>query len=126
MTTHSSLYKRKLTGGKKRAYRTKKVYEAGGYPAETILGESKRKIARTKGGNTKVKVLTEKFVSVTDPKTNATTKSEIVRVVSNGANVDYNRRGVITKGAKIETKLGLAEVTSRPGKDGVVNAVLVG
>jgi hypothetical protein len=82
MTTHSSLYKRKLTGGKKRAYRTKKVYESGGYPAETILGESKRKIARTKGGNSKVKVLTEKFASVTDPKTNTTSKTEIVRVVS--------------------------------------------
>ncbi|NLF87516.1 30S ribosomal protein S8e [Candidatus Bathyarchaeota archaeon] len=126
MTTHSSLYKRKLTGGKKRANRTKKVYESGGYPAETILGESKRKIARTKGGNSKVKVLTEKFASVTDPKTNTTAKTEIVRVVSNGANVDYNRRGVITKGAKIETKLGLAQVTSRPGNDGVVNAILVG
>jgi len=126
MTTHSSLYKRKLTGGKKRAYRTKKVYESGGYPAETILSESKRKIARTKGGNSKVKVLTEKFASVTDPKTNTTSKTEIVRVVSNGANVDYNRRGVITKGAQIETKLGLAKVTSRPGNDGVINAILVG
>jgi small subunit ribosomal protein S8e len=126
MTTHSSLYKRKLTGGKKRAYRTKKVYESGGYPAETILGESKRKISRTKGGNSKVKVLTEKFASVTDLKTNTTAKTEIVRVVSNGANVDYNRRGVITKGAQIETKLGLAKVTSRPGNDGVINAILVG
>ena len=126
MSTHSSLYKRKLTGGKKRAYRGKKLYEAGGYPAETILGESKRKVSRTIGGSTKVKVLTEKFASVTDPKTNTTSKTEIVRVVSNGANVDYNRRGVITKGAKIETKLGLAKVTSRPGNDGVVNAILVG
>jgi small subunit ribosomal protein S8e len=126
MTTHSSLYKRKLTGGKKRAYRTKKIYETAGYPAETVLGESKRKVSRTIGGNTRVKVLTEKFASVTDPKTKTTAKTEIVRVVSNGANVDYNRRGVITKGAKIETKLGLAQVTSRPGNDGVVNAVLVG
>jgi small subunit ribosomal protein S8e len=125
MTTHSSLYKRKLTGGKKRAYRTKKIYETAGYPAETVLGESKRKVSRTIGGSTKVKVLTEKFASVTDPKTNTTAKTEIVRVVSNGANVDFNRRGVITKGAQIETKLGLAKVTSRPGNDGVVNAILV-
>jgi len=126
MSTHSSLRKRKLTGGKKRAYRTKKKYEAGGYPAETTLGESKRKIQRTIGGSTKAKVLTEKFASVTDPKSGKTQKTEIVRVVSNGANVDYNRRGVITKGAEIETTLGLAKVTSRPGKDGVINAVLVG
>ncbi len=126
MSTHSSLRKRKLTGGKKRRYRTKKLYEAGGYPAETVLGEPKRKIQSTIGGNTKVKVLTEKFASVTDPKTGKTEKSAIVRVVRNAANVDYNRRGVITKGAELETALGLAKVTSRPGNDGIIAAVLIG
>jgi small subunit ribosomal protein S8e len=126
MSTHSSLRKRKLTGGKKRANRTKKLYEVGGYPAETVLGEPKRKSQRTKGGNTKLKVLTDKFASVTDPKSGKTEKAQITRVVSNGANVDYNRRGVITKGAQIETALGLAKVTSRPGSDGVISAVLVG
>ncbi len=126
MSTHSSLRKRKLTGGKKRAYRTKKKYEAGGYPAETVMGEPKRKVSRTLGGNSKVKALTEKFASVTNPQTGATQKTEIVRVVRNGANVDYNRRGVITKGAEIETTLGLAKVTSRPGNDGIINAVLIG
>ncbi|MFA5572244.1 MAG: 30S ribosomal protein S8e [Crenarchaeota archaeon] len=126
MTTHSSLYKRKLSGGKKRAYRTKKKYETGGYPAETVLGQPKRKVSRTLGGNIKIKVLTDKFASVTDPKTNTTEKTEIVRVVRNGANVDYNRRGVITKGAEIETSMGLAKVTSRPGNDGIISAVLIG
>jgi small subunit ribosomal protein S8e len=32
---------------------------------------------------------------------------------------------VITKGAIIETEKGLAKVVSRPGQDGVVNAVLI-
>jgi len=126
MSTHSSLRKRKLSGGKKRAYRTKKKYEAGGYPAETVLGEPRRKITRGIGGNLKVKVLSDKFASVTDPKTGKTQKTQITRVVRNGANVDYNRRGVITKGAEIETELGLAKVTSRPGNDGMINAVLIG
>ena len=126
MTTHSSLYKRQLSGGKKRAYRTKKKYETGGYTAETVLGQPKRKVSRTLGGNIKIKVLTDKFASVTDPKTNTTEKTEIVRVVRNGANVDYNRRGVITKGAEIETSMGLAKVTSRPGNDGIISAVLIG
>jgi small subunit ribosomal protein S8e len=62
---------------------------------------------------------------VTNPKSGKTEKTEILRVVRNPANVDYNRRGVITKGAEIETTLGLARVTSRPGNDGVINAVLV-
>jgi small subunit ribosomal protein S8e len=125
MSTHSSLRKRKLTGGKKRAYRSKKKYEAGGFPAETVLGEPKRKTTRGMGGNGKIKALTDKFASVTDPKSGKTEKSEITRVVKNAANVDYNRRGVITKGAEIETALGLAKVTSRPGSDGVINAVLI-
>ena len=125
MSTHSSLRKRKLTGGKKRVYRSKKKYEAGGYPAETILGEPRRKSTRGLGANSKVKVLADKFASVTDPATGTTQKTEIVRVVKNGANVDYNRRGVMTKGAEIETALGLAKVTSRPGSDGIINAVLI-
>ncbi|HKM60783.1 MAG TPA: 30S ribosomal protein S8e [Candidatus Bathyarchaeia archaeon] len=122
---HGTLRKRKRSGGKKRAYRVKKKYEEGGFPAETILGEPKRKTTRGMGGNTKVKVLSDKFASVTDPKTGKTQKTEITRVVRNAANVDYNRRGVITKGAEIETTLGLAKVSSRPGNDGIINAVLI-
>jgi small subunit ribosomal protein S8e len=122
---HGAMRKRKLTGGKKRAYRVKRKYEEGGYPAETILGTPKRKTSRGFGGNTKVRALSDKFASVTDPKSGKTQKTEITRVVKNAANVDYNRRGVITKGAEIETALGLAKVTSRPGNDGVINAVLI-
>ena len=123
---HGSLRKRKLTGGKKRVYRGKKKFEHGGFAAETILGEPKRKSTRGFGGNTKIKVLSDKFASVTDPKSGKTEKSEILRVAKNPANVDFNRRGVITKGAEIETAMGLARVTSRPGDDGVINAVLIG
>jgi small subunit ribosomal protein S8e len=52
------------------------------------------------------------------------TKSKIIRVKSSPANRDYQRRGVITKGAVLETEAGEAVVTSRPTADGVVNAVL--
>ena len=122
---HGTLRKRKLTGGRKRAYRVKRNFEKGSFPAETTLGEPKRKNVRGFGGNIKAKVLSAKHASVTDPKSGKTEKTEILRVVKNSANVDYNRRGVITKGAEIETSLGLARVTSRPGGDGVINAVLI-
>ena len=122
---HGTLRKRKRTGGRKRAYRVKRKFEKGSFPAETTLGEPKRKIARGYGGNIKVKALKAKYASVTDPKSGKTEKTEILRVVRNRANVDYNRRGVITKGAEIETSLGLARVTSRPGNDGVINAILL-
>ncbi len=121
---HGNLQKKKLTGGRKRMTRGKRKFEQGTFAAETTLGEPKRKTTRGFGGNTKVKLLTEKYVSVTDIKSGKTEKAEIVRVIKNPANVDYNRRGVITKGSVIETSIGTARVTSRPGNDGVINAVL--
>ncbi len=123
---HGSTRKRKLTGGRKRVYRVKRKFEKGSFPAETILGEPKRRSARGQGGQIKTRALSDKYASVTDPKSGKTEKTEIQRVVKNGANVDYNRRGVITKGAEIATSLGLARVTSRPGSDGIINAVLIG
>ena len=72
----------------------------------------------------KLRLLSCKIANVTDPSTNITKKVEISNVVKNPANVDYQRRGIITKGAIIATPLGEAHVTSRPGQDGVVNAIL--
>ncbi|MEM2972177.1 MAG: 30S ribosomal protein S8e [Candidatus Bathyarchaeia archaeon] len=122
---HGDLHKKKPSGGRKRAYRGKRKFEEGRFPTETTLGEPKRKIVRGRGETTKIRVLSEKYACVTDPKSGKTTKVEIARVVKNPVNVDYDRRGVITKGAIIETQLGLARVTSRPGQNGVINAVLV-
>jgi small subunit ribosomal protein S8e len=122
---HGNLQKKKLTGGRKRMNRGKRKFEQGTFPAETIVGEPKRKTTRGFGGNTKVKLLNDKYASVTDVKSGKTEKAEIIRVIRNPANVDYNRRGVITKGAEIETSIGNARVTSRPGNDGVINAVLI-
>ncbi|MEM1588945.1 MAG: 30S ribosomal protein S8e [Candidatus Bathyarchaeia archaeon] len=123
---HGDLHKRKPTGGKRKPYRGKRKFEQGSFPTETVLGEPKRKVERRRGGNLKVRVLSEKYACVTDLKTGRTEKVEILRVVRNPANVDYDRRGVITKGTIIETSLGLARVTSRPGQNGVINAVLIG
>jgi small subunit ribosomal protein S8e len=117
--------KKKPSGGRKRAYRKKRRFELGSFPAETALGELKRKTVRGRGGTQKLKILSNNQVCVTDPKTRKTEKVEIARVSKNPANVDYNRRGVITKGAIIETSLGLARITSRPGQNGMLFAVLI-
>jgi len=122
---HGNLHKKKASGGRKRAYRIKRKFEEGRFPAETVMGETKKKTVLGRGNCVKVKVLSDKYACVTNLKDGKTEKVEIARVVKNPANVDYNRRGVITKGAVIETSLGLARVTSRPGQDGVINAVLI-
>ena len=43
MAWHGGLKKRKKTGGKKRAYRSKRLHELGKRPIENFLGEPKRK-----------------------------------------------------------------------------------
>lgn len=122
---HGNLRKKKCSGGRKIVYRKKRKFEQGSFPVETMLGETKRKFLRGRGGNIKSRLLSDKQACVTDPKSGKTEKVEITRVVKNPANIDYNRRGVITKGAIVETSLGFARVTSRPGQHGVLNAVLV-
>jgi len=123
---HGDLRKKKASGGRRRSFRVKRKFEQGSFPVETIMGEPKRKASRGRGGNVKIKILIDKYANITDPKSGKTQKAEITRVVKNPTNIDYDRRGVITKGAVIETSLGLARVTSRPGQDGIINALLVG
>lgn len=123
--SHGDQHKRKPSGGRKHTYRKKRKYEKGSFPAQTKLGKTKRKISRTHGGNRKVRLLATKYVNISNPTTGKTQKTEILRVIKNPANIDYDRRGVITKGTIIETPLGKARVTSRPGQDGVINATLI-
>ncbi|MCD6465872.1 30S ribosomal protein S8e [Candidatus Bathyarchaeota archaeon] len=122
---HGDLHKRKPTGGRRRPYRGKRKYEMGSFPTETVLGEHVTKVSRRRGGNIKVRLVSAKWANVSDQKTGITKKVEILRVVKNPSNVDYDRRGVITRGCIIETPLGIARVTSRPGQCGIVNAVLI-
>ncbi len=122
---HGDLHKKKPTGGRKRAYRKKRRFETGSFPVETVMGEPKTKADRRRGGNIKLRLVSTKWVNVSDPATGETKKVEIQRVLRNPANLDYDRRGVITKGTLLETSLGTARVTSRPGQSGVLNAILV-
>lgn len=122
---HGNLHKRKKSGGKKHIPRGKRAFEMGSDPAETIVGETRISRKRGRGGKLKLRALAVNTVNVTDPATGKSEKTEIRAVVRNPANVDYQRRGVITKGAILDTPLGQAIVTSRPGQDGSINAVLV-
>jgi small subunit ribosomal protein S8e len=123
--THGSQYKHKPTGGTKRPWRGKRAYEAGSEPTETVRGPLKQRFVGTRGGAIKVRIASADTAVVTDKTTGKSSKSKLLRVIRNPANVDYQRRGVITKGAIVETELGQARVTSRPGQDGVINTILL-
>jgi len=123
---HGSMVKRKPTGGRKRAWRGKRAFEMGGQATETTIGKVKKRYSGKFGGSEKVKLAQSDWAVVTDKASGKTSKTKLLRVIRNPANVDYQRRRVITKGAIIETQLGQARVTSRPGQDGMINAVLTG
>ena len=122
---HSDQDKRKITGGKKKSYRTKRRFESGRFVAETQVGQRDVKTCVVRGGDTKLRLHSENFANVDIPAERRTEKVEITRVVRNPVNADYDRRRIITRGTVIATKLGEAVVTSRPGQDGVVNAQLL-
>ena len=122
---HGDSHKKKLSGGRKRVYRKKHRFERGSFPTETTLAARKLKKVRRRGSNIKIRAFNENQVCIANPATGKTEKTDILRVVRNPANVDYDRRGVITKGTIVETKLGPARITSRPGQHGLINAVLL-
>jgi len=116
---------KKPSSGRRLAYRKKKLYEKGNIPMLTKLGNISRKIFRTKGGSTKVRHLSSNIANVTDPATKKTTQAKIKAVVENAANRNFARRSIITKGTILDTEKGKARVTSRPGQEGTINAVLI-
>jgi len=114
---------RKRTGGRRRDFRKKKKHELGHESTETRLGDVKRKTVDARGNTSKVRAVEAATASVA---TNGdVVAAEIEDVVENPSNPNYVRRNIVTKGAIVETSEGRARVTSRPGQDGQINAVLV-
>ena len=113
----------KISGGRRVALRTRRKFEINRYPNEPLAGEQKTVTRKVRGKNVKTALVSAGFVNlVLDSKVK---KTKIIRVLENPTNNDYQRRGVITKGAIIETEDGKCKVVSRPGQDGVVNGILV-
>ncbi len=116
--------KRKASSGRYHQARTKRKRELTRLPTLTRLDEKKPRQFRIKGGHHKQILLSVKEVNLTNQK-GKTTKAEILNVLENPANPNLVRRNIITKGTIIETKSGKARVTSRPGQEGTLNAVLI-
>jgi small subunit ribosomal protein S8e len=110
---------------KKRRNKKPRKREIGSFPTNTTLGsEEERVVARVYGGNRKIRVKKALYVNIQNPD-GTSKKVKILRILETPMNPDYVRRGIIVKGAIIETEAGRAIVTSRPGQDGVINAVLI-
>ncbi|MCL2785975.1 MAG: 30S ribosomal protein S8e [Methanomassiliicoccaceae archaeon] len=117
--------RRKPTGGRLILSKGKRRYEIGTEKQFTKVGAQSLKRYRGFGGNVKVRMLAAEYANVVDRKTNKVTKVKILGVKTNPADPNFVQRSLINKGATIKTDLGDAVITSRPGQDGAVNAVLL-
>lgn len=122
MASHARSMK-KRTGGRRRPIRKRRKHEIGSEPTETRLDDPQLKVVETHGNTRKVRAISADTANVaTDDGVVAAT---IEDVAENPSNPNYVRRNIVTKGAIIDTDVGRARVTSRPGQDGQVNAVLL-
>jgi len=113
----------KITGGRRRPLRSRRKYEMNRFPNEALLGEPIMVTRKVRGKNIKTALKTINFVNLAVDSN--VKKVKILKVLENATNNDYQRRGVISKGAILETAEGKCRVVSRPGQHGVVNAILV-
>jgi len=111
---------RKISGGKYIKRRKKKSYERIGQKKVVKIGEEKRKIKKTTGGNKKTISLKAKFINIPQKK-----KVEIKNVLETPSNRFLARQNILTKGTIVETEFGKVKITSRPSQEGVVNGILV-
>ena len=114
---------RKISGGKYHKQKKKKLYENKSQERTVLLGETKRKQRRARGGNVRTLLLKANIVNLLiDGKLK---KTEIKNVIETPQNKFLARQNRLLKGAIIETGLGKARITNRPTREGQVNATLV-
>ncbi|MGQ0795975.1 MAG: 30S ribosomal protein S8e [Nitrosopumilaceae archaeon] len=114
----------KITGGRRYPLRTRRKYEIDRYPVETLSGPQETITRKVRGKGSKTALKTADYVNIAVPGQNVK-KTKILKVLNNPSNNDYQRRGVISKGAVLETQEGKCRVVSRPGQTGIVNAILI-
>ena len=117
--------RRKRTGGRLRPIRKKRKFEISRELQHATVGAGTVKKYRVRGRNRKLRILTAQTINVFDPATRKMQAAKIVTVRENPANPNYVQRNIITKGAILETEIGLVRVRSRPGQDGILNGVRV-
>jgi small subunit ribosomal protein S8e len=117
--------KRKATGGRYKRVLVRRLAQLGRLPVLTKIAPLKQKQVRTIGGNTKDKLLGANKVNLFDPATKKHEIVEIKTILENPANRHYVRRNILTKGSIVDTTKGKAQITSRPGQTGFLDAILL-
>lgn len=115
---------RKPSGGRHHAARKKKARDMGPIPLLTkIMLARETKPKRLRGGRKQSHLTGEIYANLIEQ--GKARKVKVISVIENPASRHFVRQNLLTKGAIVKTEAGLVRVTSRPSREGVVNAVLV-
>lgn len=114
---------KKISGGKYHALRKKKLYERTSVARLTSLGNERKKNLEKMGGSKKAVLLSTDKAFVFDQKSK---KGKVVKINS-VLQIPSNRylKNILMKGTIIDTELGRAKITNRPGQEGSISAVLI-
>jgi len=114
---------RKITGGKYKRKKKRKLANIPGKPKKVIIGKEKKKTLRERGGNMRTILIATDKVDVLDPKTKKIKKATITAILENPSN--RLTKDFLVKGSIINTTAGKARITNRPSREPIVQAVLV-
>ena len=114
---------RKVTGGRYKSARKKKLFEKRGQSRMVKMADKRTKVMKVRGGYLKL-------VSLAQNKVNVMVKGKakvatIKNVVETPSDRFLARQNILVKSAIVETDLGRARITNRPSQEGVVQAVLI-
>ncbi|MGC8572144.1 MAG: 30S ribosomal protein S8e [Candidatus Micrarchaeia archaeon] len=127
---HGKSHTKKSGNGKRKIkFRDKKRSEIGNYFTATKLADAKAekntvKTIRRRGGSRSVVLKHAAFANVLTKE--GYKKVRIKGVLESPDNKNFARQNIITKGTIINTEIGKVVVLNRPGKDGMINAKLIG
>ena len=114
---------RKISGGRYKKPKKKKLTGRPGQPRIVKLAELKRKLFRGRSGSTKLASFSNNVANVMA--NGKAKKTAIKTVLETPSNTFLARQNILIKGAIIETDLGKARITNRPSQEGNVQAELL-
>ncbi len=126
MQLHSKSPTKGSGNGKRRIKaRDKKKSEIGNYFSSTKMAENNQtRMMRRRGGARTPVLKNAGYVNLLTK--DGYKKVKIKGVLESRDNRNFARQNIITKGTVINTEIGKAEVINRPGREGSINARLIG
>lgn len=114
---------RKISGGRYKKPKKKKLTGRQGQARIVKIGERKTKLLKGRGGAVKLVSFLNNVANVIVK--GKSKKTTIKNVLETPSNTFLARQNILVKGAVIETELGKAKITNRPSQEGNIQAVIL-